>query len=191
MRSECTSPDPPPDGTEAPHPFEPTKTQASREWITPKSSDYMRPPRPMVAREEALRERPSSSTTVRPTITGATKEAAPTTPVTIPTAGSAGAKGTTTQMGSKTVRTTVIRPMVVHPDTGETPEDGAVATQRFLSALAAVDNQAPRVIVPATAPGEETAETYNPPKSSDEGSGPHSSDGAPEEAPTFNAFGAD
>ena len=63
----------------------------------------------------------------------------------------------------------MIRPLVVDPHTGETPEEQelARATQRFLDALAA-----------RAEPGVETAEGYNPPEASDDGSGPHSSDGA-------------
>ena len=62
-----------------------------------------------------------------------------------------------------------------------------MATQRFLDALAAVDRQA---YGPQQAkPGLETAENYQPPEASDEGSRPHSSDA--DEAPRFNAFGSD
>jgi len=92
--------------------------------------------------------------------------------------------GTTATVGiAATTRTTVIRPLVVDPHTGETPEEQelARATQRFLDTLAA-----------RAQPGVETAEGYNPPEASDDGSGPHSSDGADgEEPPRFIAFGVD
>lgn len=82
-----------------------------------------------------------------------------------------------------------MRPLVVDPDTGETPEEPAlaVATQQFLEALAAVDRQTDARL---EEPGVESAARYNPPERSDEGSGPHSWDND-EEAPRFNAFGGD
>eukprot|EP00435_Cladocopium_sp_Y103_P075752 s366_g64.t1 len=91
-----------------------------------------------------------------------------------------------------------MRPMVVDPNTGETPEEIELsrATQAFLAALAAVDATQPHVVEPVPraiedAPGMMTAEDYNPPEDDEEGSGPHTSDAEANEEthPRFNAFG--
>ena len=91
-----------------------------------------------------------------------------------------------------TTRTTVMCPQVVDPRLGkhrtnkELAEVGRGSQVLWLQWTAQKMNRGP---IEDAAPGVETAEGYNPPEASDDGSGPHSSDRADdEEARRFNVF---